>query len=108
MFSSFYITRGLIRRHNENQSSEAIRIFGLSTHRESMIFHNVSILVECIQLTFVLIKLENDNFGNYTVEVCNTFNCSIFEVSVVLVRKYFDVCLLYDVCSVSNRCNLDR
>lgn len=107
MFSSFYITRGQIRRHNDNQSSEASRVFGLSTRKESMLFHNVSVLVECIQLTFDLIKLENVDFGNYTVEVCNTFNCSIFEVSVVLVRKCFDVCLL-NVRSESNRCNLDR
>ncbi|CAG2204094.1 unnamed protein product [Mytilus edulis] len=98
VFSSFYITRGQIRRHNDNQSSEASRVFGLSTRKESMLFHNVSVLVECIQLTFDLIKLENVDFGNYTVEVCNTFNCSIFEVSVVLVHDDSTSTVAYGFC----------
>ncbi|CAC5383226.1 unnamed protein product [Mytilus coruscus] len=94
VLSSSNITRGQIRKieigHTEEQSFESIRSFIMTTCRESLVFYNVNVLVECIELTFELNMSGNIDLRNYTVEVCNTFNCSRFEVTVVLARESVD------------------
>lgn len=89
VFSSSKITSGRIRtiekgdKEEEKQAFKSITPFIQSLCRESMAFYNVNVLVECIELTFQLAIPASDDFRNYTVEVCNTFNCSSLEVTVV-------------------------
>lgn len=89
VFSSSKITSGLIRKtekghkEEEQQAFKSIRSFIQSTCRESLAFYKVMVLVECIELKFEIAMAATDDVKNYTVEVCNTFNCSSLEVTVI-------------------------
>lgn len=89
VFSSSPITSGRIRKieeghkEEEKQAFKSIRSFIQSTCKESLAFYNVNVLVECIELTFKIAMPGSNDLRNYTVEVCNTYNCSSFEVIVV-------------------------
>ncbi|VDI50284.1 Hypothetical predicted protein [Mytilus galloprovincialis] len=96
VFSSSKITSGRIRKieeghkEEEKQAFKSIRSFIQSTCRESLAFYNVDVLVECIELTFKIAMPGSNDLRNYTVEVCNTYNCSSFEVIVVSARESVD------------------
>lgn len=87
VFSSSIITSGQIRKiengKKEEQAFKSIRSFINSTCTESLSFYNVTVLVECIELTFKIAMPGSEDIRNYTVDVCNTYNCSSFEVTVV-------------------------
>lgn len=89
VFSSSKITSGRIRKIEKGDKEERKQVFKSirsliqSSCRESLAFYSINVLVECIELTFKLAIPANDDFRNYTVEVCNTFNCSSLEVTVI-------------------------